>query len=219
MGSEHPRHRTSLAIEAGLVIDLLRRAFGAEVVPETNQCCTDYRRILQTARSNGILILRASMNPLIASTPETTATLVNFTAPLHLKHRPIFMVPYEPFDGPYAGNTDAKYFSVGLAQWRSPDDPDAVSAKTWRHVDVKWSRMSEELPLHRVADLCSFMARSVFGASARGTVAMPAGTFEGQSEAMEAKQLEPYPVGFDQQRERLRERLRSLLEVLNGLEL
>jgi hypothetical protein len=86
------------------------------------------------------------LGPLINSTPETTVTLVNFPAPLHLKHCPTFMVPYEPFDGPYVEDTDAKYLSVGLAQWRNPDDPDAVSAKVWRYVDGKWSRMSEEIP-------------------------------------------------------------------------
>ena len=124
-----------------------------------------------------------------------------------------------PLTGWYAGDTDAKYLSVGLAQWRNPDDPDAVSAKTWRHVDGKWSRMSEELPLHRLADLCLFMARSVFGASDRSTVALPAGTFEGQSEAMEARELEPYPAEFGAQRDRLQARLRVLREVLNGLDL
>lgn len=159
------------------------------------------------------------MNPLVSSTPETTATLVNYPAPLHLKHRPIFMIPYEPFDGPYAGATDAKYLSIGDAQWRHPNDPDAVSAKVWRHSDEKWSRMSEEIPLHRLADLCSFMARSVFGASNRNTVALPAGAFEGQAEAMEARQLEPYPAGFSEQRERLKARLRALRDLLNGLEL
>jgi hypothetical protein len=159
------------------------------------------------------------MNPLVSTTPETTATLVNFPAPLHLKHCPIFMVPYEPFDGPYVEDTDAKYLSVGLAQWRNPDDPDAISAKTWRYVGEKWSRMSEEIPLHRLADLCSFMARSVFGTSNRDTVVLPAGSFEGQAEAMEARRLEPYPVGFSEPRERVKARLRVLRDLLNGLEL
>lgn len=35
------------------------------------------------------------------------------------------------FDGLYR-QTDVKYLSVGLAQWRNPDDPDAVSAKVRR---------------------------------------------------------------------------------------
>lgn len=159
------------------------------------------------------------MNPLLRTTPETTANLVNFPPPLHLKHQPIFMVPYEPFDGPYIGHTDAKYLSIGRAQWRELDDEDAISAKVWRYVGDKWSRMSEELPLHRLVDLCSFMARSVFGTSNRDTAMLPAGSFEGQADAMEARQLEPYPAGFDEQRERVKARLRALRDLLNDLEL
>ncbi len=159
------------------------------------------------------------MNPLVTSTPETTATLLNYPPPLHLKHRPKVMMPYEPFDGPYIGDTDAKYLSVGDAQWRNPQDPDAVSAKVWRYVDGKWSRMSEELPLHRLIDLCSFAACSVFGATERNTVRFPADTYEGQTTAMEAKQLEPYPVGFSEQLPRIRARLRVLRDVLNDLHL
>ena len=158
------------------------------------------------------------MNPLLDSTPETTATLVNFPAPMHLKHRPILLVPYEPFDGPYQP-TDVKYLSVGLAQWRNADDPDAVSAKVWRHSDEKWSRMSEEIPLHRLADLCSLMARSVFGISEKDTVTLPPGSFEGQEHAMIARQLEPFPSSFDEQRDRLKTRLRTLRDALNTLEL
>lgn len=164
------------------------------------------------------------MNPLIASTPETTSTLVNCPAPMHLKHRPIVMVPYAPFDGlPEPGtsaeDTDAKYLSVGLAQWRSPDNPDAISAKVWRYVDEKWSRMSEEIPLGRLVDLCSFAARSIFGMSEDNTVPLPAGTFEGQTTAMEAKRLEPFPAGFDGERERMKVRLLVLRDLLNSLDL
>jgi hypothetical protein len=158
------------------------------------------------------------MNPLLESTPETTATLVNFPAPMHLKHRPIFMVPYEAFDGPYQ-STDAKYLSVGLAQWRNANDPDAVSSKVWRHTDEKWSRLSEEIPLHRLVDLCSLTAQSVFGISEESTVTLPPGSFEGQMHAMAARQLEPFPLSFSEQRDRLKARLRTLRDVLNALEL
>lgn len=69
--------------------------------------------------------------------------------PTNLKHKPVFVVEdYDQIDGRYAGNTDAKGLSIGIAQW----GPDA-SAKVWRHTDEKWSRQSEELPIHRVLDL------------------------------------------------------------------
>lgn len=159
------------------------------------------------------------MNPLTKVTPETTETMLNVSPPLHLKHRAVFMVPYEPFDGPYAGRTDVMYLSVGLAQWRNSEDPDAVSAKTWRYVDGKWSRLSEELPLHRLVDLCVFAARSVFGTSDHSTVVLPAHSFEGQRTALEARQLESYPAAFAEQRERLKTRLRVLRDTLNALKL
>lgn len=160
------------------------------------------------------------MNPLVGTTPETTSTLLNFPPPLHLKHRPSFMIPYEPFDGQYIGATDAKYLSLGAAQYRGPDDPDAVSAKTWRYVDGKWSRMSEEVPLHRIVDLCAFLAQCLFDASAQDTVIFPAGTFEGQANSMEARLIEPLPEAYHgEQRDRLAARLTVLRDVLIGLPL
>lgn len=59
--------------------------------------------------------------------PETTNTLINFPPPTWLKHSPIYMLPYEHFDGRYALHTDAKYLSVGLAQWRYDSDDDAFA--------------------------------------------------------------------------------------------
>jgi Family of unknown function (DUF6530) len=161
------------------------------------------------------------MNPLINTTAETTSTLVNTPPPLHLKHLALYMVPYEPFDGPYVPNTDAKYLSIGLGQWRQPGELAEFSAKVWRFVEGKWSRMSEELPVHRVADLCGFMARCFFGATPQGTVLLPTGSFENQANQMEARFL-----GRDENtfagtlpEERMRTRLRALRDLLNSLPL
>lgn len=73
-------------------------------------------------------------------------------APKHLKHKPIISVNnYNNIDGIYAKNTDAKALSIGIAQYDASD----ISAKVWRYDEAnkKWSRQSEELPLHRVLDL------------------------------------------------------------------
>lgn len=70
--------------------------------------------------------------------------------PEHLAHKPIIGVDnYDKLDGKYANNTDAKALSIGKAQWNSND----ISAKVWRHTGEKWTRQSEELPIHRVLDL------------------------------------------------------------------
>jgi hypothetical protein len=47
-----------------------------------------------------------------------------------------------------------------LAQWSSPEKMD-LSAKVWRYTGEKWSRQSEELPMHRVFDLASLLCAAM----------------------------------------------------------
>jgi hypothetical protein len=80
--------------------------------------------------------------------------------PTTLKHKPVIVSEnYENVDGRYAYNTDAKGLSLGLAQWNDRGKVD-ISAKVWRYTGEKWSRQSEELPLHRVLDLAILVCRS-----------------------------------------------------------
>ena len=80
--------------------------------------------------------------------------------PTTLKHKPVIVSEnYENVDGRYAYNTDAKGLSLGLAQWNDRGKVD-ISAKVWRYTGEKWSRQSEELPLHRVLDLAILVART-----------------------------------------------------------
>lgn len=73
--------------------------------------------------------------------------------PTTLKHKPVIVAEdYERLDGRAACETDAKGLSLGLAQWNDRGRVD-ISAKVWRYTGEKWSRQSEELPLHRVLDL------------------------------------------------------------------
>ncbi|HHV71651.1 MAG TPA: hypothetical protein GXX38_03435 [Clostridia bacterium] len=81
--------------------------------------------------------------------------------PTTLKHKPVIVCEnYENVDGRYAYNSDAKGLSLGLAQWNDRGRVD-ISAKVWRHTGEKWSRQSEELPLHRVLDLAILVCRSI----------------------------------------------------------
>jgi len=95
--------------------------------------------------------------------------------PYNLKHQPVFLLPYDEHDGPFAGETDCKFLSVGWAQY----NPRAISVKTLRHTGTKWSRQSEELPIHRVVDLTLLLAEAV--RSVDGRIELPAGTLENQS--------------------------------------
>lgn len=80
--------------------------------------------------------------------------------PVTLKHKPVIVSEdYDKIDGRYAGNSDAKGLSVGLAQWNDRGKVD-VSAKIWRYTGEKWSRQSEEMPLHRVLDLALLICKT-----------------------------------------------------------
>lgn len=157
-------------------------------------------------------------SPLVKSTAEIAETLLHYPPPTWLKHQAVFMVPYAPFDGPYAENTDAKYLSIGLAQWRNEDDPDALSAKVWRYSGEKWSRMSEEIPLHRLADLCTLLVKAFYQDhptnAVTPTAVVDAGTFENQKEKIELRRMNELPKQFAKENERIKERLRRLRDEL-----
>jgi len=79
--------------------------------------------------------------------------------PTSLKHKPVIVSEdYDKIDGRIQ-DSDAKGLSIGLAQWNDRGRVD-VSAKVWRYTGEKWSRQSEEMPLHRVIDLAIFVCRT-----------------------------------------------------------
>jgi len=80
--------------------------------------------------------------------------------PTSLKHKPVIVAEdYENIDGRNAYHSDAKGLSLGLAQWNDRGKVE-VSAKVWRYTGEKWSRQSEEMPLHRVIDLAILVCRA-----------------------------------------------------------
>lgn len=80
--------------------------------------------------------------------------------PTTLKHKPVIVAEdYEQIDGRYAKDSDAKGLSLGLAQWNDRGKVD-VSGKVWRYSGERWSRQSEELPLHRIIDLAILICRT-----------------------------------------------------------
>jgi Family of unknown function (DUF6530) len=80
--------------------------------------------------------------------------------PTTLKHKPVITCEYYAnIDGRSAYNSETQGLSLGLAQWNDRGNID-ISAKVWRYTGEKWSRQSEELPLHRVLDLAILIAKA-----------------------------------------------------------
>ena len=160
------------------------------------------------------------MSVIVHPTPETTPTLINYPPPTWLKHTPVFMLPYEAFDGhnvPFG--TDAKYLSVGLAQWRyeSEHDQSALSVKSWRKPNDRWSRESEEVPIHRHVDMTILLSYFVSHAENEGDINVPAGTFENQATPLVLRTLGEIPSESREHIQRCRERLHVLRDLLNRL--
>lgn len=88
-------------------------------------------------------------------------------APIDCKHQPLVSVNhYDPIDGQYADDTDAKALSIGYAQYNKPGLPPEkkeIALKVWRHTGEKWSRQSEELPIHRNLDLTILFLDVILG--------------------------------------------------------
>lgn len=80
--------------------------------------------------------------------------------PTTLKHKPVITCEnYGNIDGRNTEASETQGLSLGLAQWNDRGKID-ISAKVWRYTGEKWSRQSEELPLHRVLDLAILIARA-----------------------------------------------------------
>lgn len=140
--------------------------------------------------------------------------------PQHLDHKPVFAMPYEHFDGIYAGETDARYISVGLAQY----DPYHVSIKTMRRSEKRWTRQAEELPLHRAIDMSIFLAK-VLGAGDQAVLNFPAQTFQKQENDFSVSQenrsiseLENYRMFLEKNMPMYKFQFKVLLDILKSLE-
>lgn len=136
-----------------------------------------------------------------------------------LGHRPFFALPYDLFDGIFAGNTDTIYLSVGLAQY----DQNDVSVKSMRFVNNQWSPQAEEVPVHRAVDMAILVAKTVFDEN-KSTVDFSTGVFQGQESAISLSK-EPRnsseQTTFNNFKSKhghvVRDRLNALADVLNDL--
>lgn len=81
--------------------------------------------------------------------------------PTTLKHKPVIVSEdYDRINGRLADESETEGLSLGLAQWNDRGRVE-ISAKVWRYTGEKWSRLSEEMHLHKVLDLAILTARTI----------------------------------------------------------
>lgn len=151
--------------------------------------------------------------------PPNVAYSPSESLPQHLAHKPIYALPYEHFDGIYAGNTDVRYISIGIAQY----DNESISIKTMRYTGEKWTRQAEELPLHRVIDMTLFLAKVLFETQ-NETVKIPKETFLNQEsdilifkESRSYGEMATYKEFIKENGQLLKDRFNVLRNVLDDL--
>ena len=142
---------------------------------------------------------------------------MNYSFPTHLKHQPIIGINnYDQVDGKYASDTDAMALTLGNAQW----DHNDLSAKVWRKEPTKWSRQSEELPLHRVIDLATLIVSVLTEGDTDGEMKYPEGNAKKVSvksdEEKEQRKLERAHKTFFKNLEEEKKFLNPRLEELRN---
>ena len=75
--------------------------------------------------------------------------------PTWLSHKPIVACRYG--NGFGDDTEDAKYLSVGRAQY----DQQSASVKVLRHSGIRWSRQSEEVPIHRLGYMMQMLLSTI----------------------------------------------------------
>jgi len=139
--------------------------------------------------------------------------------PHNLAHKPIYAIPYTHFDGHFADETDCQYLSIGISQWDKKD----ISLKTMRFTGDKWSRQSEEVPLHRIIDSTILIAKVLLDCE-DNNCEFEKNTFKNQSSGIQVNKEnintsidENFNNALTEQSNELKERLNSLYNVLSTL--
>ena len=130
-------------------------------------------------------------------------------SPKYLSHQPIISVDdYDKIDALYANHTDVKALSVGKAQY----DENQISLKVWRHTGEKWSRQSEELPIHRNLDLSIlFLAALSTDVTAHYPKSILRERIENSDEVQKIKDY------YEQNKQFIEPRLKELKRLLNEI--
>ena len=132
--------------------------------------------------------------------------------PHQIAHSPVYGLEYNAHDPDRENDSDVHWLTIGWAQW----DENEPAAKVVRHSGQRWSRQSEEIPVSRLVDLTTLLAK-VYQGNAEGIQFEP-NFFENQPEevtikAKSAKARESLAAALHRD-PKLRRRLANLADVM-----
>lgn len=135
--------------------------------------------------------------------------------PHQIAHSPVYGLRYNAHDPDREGNSDAHWLTIGWSQW----DENEPSAKVVRHSGQRWSRQSEEIPVSRLVDLTTLLAKVYEGNA--DDIEFKAGFFENQTKditikAKSSKARESLAAALHRD-PKLRRRLANLADVMIAL--
>ena len=97
-----------------------------------------------------------------ADEEKAMATHSTKNIPTHLTHKPVIGCNYDGVvnrvPGKYRDYTDARYISIGHAQYNREE----ASVKVMRHTGKKWSRQSEEVPIQRLPYMMIMLLAAIY---------------------------------------------------------
>ena len=135
--------------------------------------------------------------------------------PHQIAHSPVYGLRYNAHDPDRENDSDVHWLTIGWAQW----DEDEPAAKVVRHSGQRWSRQSEEIPVSRLVDLTTLLAK-VFQGNA-DEISFEAGFFENQPEDITIKakssRARATLAATLHRDEKLRRRLANLADVMIAL--
>ena len=135
--------------------------------------------------------------------------------PHQIAHSPVYGLKYNAHDPDRENDSDAHWLTIGWSQW----DEDEPAAKVVRHSGQRWSRQSEEIPVARLVDLTTLLAKVYEGNA--DDIEFKAGFFENQPKdvtikAKSSRSREAMAAALHRD-PKLRRRLANLADVMISL--
>lgn len=138
-----------------------------------------------------------------------SARIYTHEIPCGLKHKPIIACKYSELFN--EEEEDAKYISIGRAQYND----NCASVKILRHSGIRWSRQSEEVPIHRMAYMMQMFLTAILHTQQNGKDSFQSSAHE---EIIAPVDMDFLKNEFNTSRKEIAEGLRAVHDLLHKID-